>query len=225
MTPYLYPDHDNIELFVREKGDLVMVSDLGETLRYLDGAGMDVYANPSLLYSVRRLASGYGVLLDSGVLVKGGAPETAGTLFFDVLSATKSVAAMIYGNRSFEPASFNEEVAEFLQTNQMAVERNVPITGRSGTPYVIPFQVRAGSVPVLLKTVSPRTRGRVRDNVNETHRMWSDIEDATWGKSQRVSLLNDDSLPFKSSGVAILERVSTVCRWTEPRSLRAALAA
>ncbi len=34
-TPYLYPDGDNIDLFCKSHGDVVTVSDLGETTRWL----------------------------------------------------------------------------------------------------------------------------------------------------------------------------------------------
>lgn len=34
-TPYLYPDGDNIDVFCKTQGDLVVVSDLGETTRWL----------------------------------------------------------------------------------------------------------------------------------------------------------------------------------------------
>ncbi len=32
VFPFLYPDHDNVEMFVRESQDYMMVSDLGQTL-------------------------------------------------------------------------------------------------------------------------------------------------------------------------------------------------
>jgi hypothetical protein len=32
-TPYLYPDGDNIDLFLKADGNVVTVSDLGETMR------------------------------------------------------------------------------------------------------------------------------------------------------------------------------------------------
>ena len=34
-TPYLYPDDDSIDLFCKSEGDAVVVTDLGETVRWL----------------------------------------------------------------------------------------------------------------------------------------------------------------------------------------------
>jgi hypothetical protein len=82
----VYPDHDNVEVFVREKGDTVTVSDLGETLRRLDTLGMDVLDTTSLSFTAHRIAEGFGVKIHDGIILKKGQPEAVGRLVFEVLS-------------------------------------------------------------------------------------------------------------------------------------------
>jgi hypothetical protein len=43
-TPYVYPDHDNIVVYIRERESDIAVSDLGETLRHVDMMGCDIVA-------------------------------------------------------------------------------------------------------------------------------------------------------------------------------------
>lgn len=107
VTPYLYPDHDFIELFVKDKGEFVVVSDLGETLRQLDTLGMDVCNTPKLKYAAERIAAGVKVEIQGGVIVKRGRAAEVGNLLFDVLSAVKLVSSLIYGNRAYEPIGFD----------------------------------------------------------------------------------------------------------------------
>ncbi len=144
VTPYLYPDHDNIEVFVRPKEDRVFVSDLGETLRYLDTNGMDIMSTPNLLFAARRIAGGFGVEIREGILVKDGPPAAVGQLVFDVVSAAQAVASLLYGNRSYEPQVFDDEVAEYLESHDLAVERPYQVTGQSGKKFSVSMS-RTGS--------------------------------------------------------------------------------
>lgn len=43
VMPFVYPDHDNVEVFVKATEDKIVVSDLGETLRRLDSIGLDAH--------------------------------------------------------------------------------------------------------------------------------------------------------------------------------------
>ena len=95
VTPYLYPDHDRIELFVRERDDKVTVSDLGETLRHLETLGMDVISNPKHWFQVQHIAAGLQVQVREGVIFKETAKENVGEAIFDVLAACKAVADLI----------------------------------------------------------------------------------------------------------------------------------
>ena len=219
VTPYLYPDHDNIEVFIRDKGDRVFVSDLGETLRYLDTNDMDVTGTPKLLFAARRIADGFGVSIHEGVLVKECQAETVGQTIFDVLSAVKSVASLVYGSRAYEPRVFEEEVVDFLASHNWNVERDVPIVGVTGTEYHVKLAFNHREEPYSSKQFLPRRhRGSVR-KVNATFRMWSDINGPLSDKTRKLSLLNDDSTLFKPEEVSLLEGVSSVYRWTNPQSL------
>ena len=100
VTPYLYPDHDNIEVFVRPKDGIVTVSDLGETLRSLDTLGLDVMDTPNALFAAQRIAEGFGVAIDRGILVKRGSADSVGSLVLDVILACQSVGSLIYGSRA-----------------------------------------------------------------------------------------------------------------------------
>src|SRR5438067_377039 len=70
ITPYLYPDHDLIELFVREAGKEVVVSDLGETLRHLETIGVDAVTAQKRVFQVQHITRGIGVFVQQGVIFK-----------------------------------------------------------------------------------------------------------------------------------------------------------
>jgi Domain of unknown function DUF1828 len=223
VTPYLYPDHDNIEVFVRDKGDHVFVSDLGETLRYLDTNGMDIMSTPNLLFAAKRIAEGFGASIREGVLVKDGPPETVGQLIFDVLSAVKAVSSLVYGNRAYEPAGFDDEVAEYLESHDLPIERCVPVTGISGSRYKVSLRVAGPQKTMLVETLAPKTISGVRSKVNAVFTEWSDINGEYSDPGRKLSLLNDEATPFKEKELAILGRVSQVHRWTARDAFLSAL--
>ena len=54
VLPFLYPDHDNVEIFVKENAETVFVTDLGETLRRLDAIGIGARTNGTVAYQLER---------------------------------------------------------------------------------------------------------------------------------------------------------------------------
>jgi hypothetical protein len=223
VTPYLYPDHDNIEVYVRQHGGRVVVSDMGETLRHLDTQGMDVCNVPNHFFAAERIAGGFGVAVTEGVLRKEGPSEQVGELVFDVLGACKAVAALIYGNRSYEPANFDVEVIEYLEEHGLHPEPGGKVRGQTGEEYPISLRVPTPRGEFYVKTISPKTNGGVRREVNATFRMWHDVNGQLEGK--KLSVLNDDALRFKESELIILRQKSGVYRWTERQGLIADLKA
>jgi hypothetical protein len=221
VTPYLYPDHDRIELFVRERGDKVTVSDLGETLRHLETLGMDVISNQKRWFQVQHIAAGLQVQVREGVILKEAAKESVGETIFDVLAACKAVADLIYSTRAYEPATFEDEVAEYLEESELKAERRVPVVGESGTKYTVNLQVPAGQKTALIATLSPKSSAGVRGQVNAVFRMWSDINHGAW----KFSLLNDEMFVFRQEDLLLLQRVSALHRWTARQEFLAALKA
>ena len=211
VTPYLYPDHDQIEVFIREHPDAVVVSDLGETLRHLDTLGMDVLTNPSRLFQTEQIVEGLDVELRNGIFFKKGPPEAVGSLMFDVLAACKAVGDLIYMTRAYEPATFEEEVAEYLRANKFEPERNVHVHGKTNARYTIPLRVQARSRTALIAPIAPTSSmagtGRHIDHV---FRIWSDVNGNAW----KHSVLNDIGFTFRVEDQRLLATVSSVHLWS-----------
>ncbi len=215
ITPYLYPDHDLIELFVRERGSQVVVSDLGETLRRLEGCGMSVLDSPPRLFQVRSLLDGLGLDLQRGIIAKSGEHVDVGSLMFDVLAGCKAVADLIYTSRAFAAANFVDEVASFFGERALRCERKVHLAGISGSRYTADLRVTGASQSATIAAVSPTRPGGVRQRVNNVFRMWSDIESVPWP----VSLVNDEILVVPPSELELLSRVSEIRYWRDRERL------
>jgi hypothetical protein len=214
VLPFLYPDHDNVEIFLKDKGDRIVVTDLGETLRRLDSVGMNYLASGRLTFQVDRIASGFQVNLRDGVMFKEGPHGEASAMLFDLVSACMAVGDLAYSGRTYLPLTFKDAVSKVLDATHLHYDTNSKSRGViSGEEYKIDFKVIAQHRVSLVQTMEAKTKAGVKKWVDATFRMWKDI-----GTSERVvrrvSLLNDDTPYLKDAHIRILSDCSTVFRWS-----------
>lgn len=222
ITPYLYPDNDLIEIFLEElPPDQVRATDLAETVRHLHARGFDVFESPKRRFMVETIASRVGVNFVNGQLTKTGNVSQVGDLLFDVIITARGVSDLIYTSKTFEPATFVEEVQEFLKVNQVPAESRVKLIGLSGRSYVVHFKVTIGP-PRFLQALSPLATAGLKPKVDATVRMWVDCNhDLT--PTHKITILNDVDFEWKPYDIRILERLSTVHYWTRKEGLLTSL--
>jgi hypothetical protein len=218
ITPYLYPNNDLIEIFIEELSEnKIRVGDLGETLRHLESHGFDVLGNKSNSYKAEQIASRVHAEIQHGKIVKEGKPEEIGELMFDVISAAKGIGDLIYLSRAYEPATFNEEVANFFTEKKIPYETNHKVKGITGSEYTVEFRI-VKPKPFLLKTLSPSKETGLRRRVNDVFRAWFDINDE-FDKNKKVSLVNDIEFEWKPHDLKLLERVSNIEYWSQKQNI------
>ncbi len=215
ITPYPYPDNDLIEIFVEALQDArVEVTDLGETLRHLHSQGFDVTSSPKRGFLAETVASRVGVGIINGRLSKTGPMEKSGDLMLDVIVASRGISDLIYTSKTYEPATFFEEVKEFFQENHFTIEQKVKITGTSGKRYSADFRILNGRESYL-QTLSPKQSQGVKGKVDATFRLWSDYNNS----SKKVSLLNDIDFEWQQHDAVLLGRISKVAYWSRKEEM------
>ena len=220
ITPYLYPDHDRIELFIRLQGDDAIVSDLGETLRYLDTTGMQVIGYPKRQFKANRIAEGLGVQMERGIIVKRGKVTEIGLLVFDVVTACKAVGDLVYSGTAYEPAIFHDEVADYLRSEKISAETDVPIQGQSSSAYKVNVRALIGNREALIATISPKSPKGVISRVDHVLRMWNDVN----GTREKYTLYNDEVTQVRPEDVYLLEHANSyVHRWSAREQFLSAL--
>jgi hypothetical protein len=166
---------------------------------------------------VETIASRAGVSFVNGQLTKAGHVSQVGDLLFDVIVTARGVSDLIYTSKTFEPATFLEEVEEFLKVNELPAESRVKLTGLSGKSYIVHFKITIG-LPRFLQALSPIATVGLKPKVDATVRMWVDCNhDLT--SVNKVTLLNDVDFKWRPYDISILERLSTVHYWTRKNDL------
>ena len=203
-TPYLYPDGDNIDVFCRLQNDVVLVSDLGETTRWLRMQTVSPKRSPKQKALIEDACLTHGVEFYRGTLLARCRPgDQLAAVTFRVAQAALRVSDLWFTFRTRSVESVTDEVADFLTEREFRFERGEKLVGRSGKSWSPDFHVRAVRHSSLVYVLSTGSRSAARAVVNHVHTadVWSDED-------------------FR-----LAEQLSDVTRWSQPSELADLLAA
>jgi hypothetical protein len=228
-TPYLYPDGDYIDLFVKLVGNSLSVSDLGETTRWLRMQTVSPRRSPKQRQMIEDICVTHGVEFYRGMLTLRASADNS-----DLASAVMRLgqAALrvsdlwfTFRTRSFETVT--DEVADFLAERQIPFDRGERLVGRSGRSYLIDFHTRTpqrSNLVAVLGTGSRSAAARVVEHVVAT---WYDLNHLKLGQQplEFVSLFDDTLDIWRLEEFRLVEEFSTVARWSAQDELVALLEA
>jgi hypothetical protein len=221
-TPYLYPDGDNIDLFFREQEGIVMVSDFGETTRWLRMQTASFKRSPKQRSLIDDICLTLNVEFYKGVLVARCRPdENFANVVTRVSQAALRVSDLWFTFRNRLVESLNDEVAEFFTEKKISFERGEKIPGRSGKIWTPDFHVRTPRRSSLVCVLSTGSRSAARSIVSQVYTSYSDLNHLIVGAEaiQFVSLFDDTSDVWSEEDFRLAEQISTVSRWSAPDQL------
>lgn len=156
---------------------------------------MEVVSNHKRSFQVQHIASGLHVEVRDGALRKRGAKAECGRVYLRRAGCLQATGDLIYSSRAYEPATCEDEVAEYLKIHNIVPERRVPVLGESGTKYRVSFRAhpRAGLLadplpadrvrrPVAVgearqREQAPPLRGPHRHGLRPRHRDGAPVRD------------------------------------------------
>jgi hypothetical protein len=213
ITPYRYPDNDNVEIYVQEYSGRFYVTDLGETLRHLASQGFDVFATPKRKYLFETVLSNSDIEFVNGQLIKKVSEEELGSALFELITTSAAIGDFIFTSTSYEPPTFIEEVQDFLSLKQIGYKRKAWYKGKTGKNYQLDFEL-FNHKKTFLDTLSPKAKRGIKARVDSIFRKWYDIKQSD-PNIQKLTLLNDIDFDFREPDIVLLEGVSTIIPWSE----------
>lgn len=225
-TPYLYPDGDYIDLFVKVEGDVVHVSDLGETLRWLRSQTLSPRRSPKQNALIADACVTHGVELYRGMLVARCRPgDSLAEVTTRVSQAALRVSDLWFTFRTRAVESVTDEVADFLLEKQVAFERGERLAGRSGRAWTVDFHVRTATASSLVCVLSTGSRSAARSVAEHVLATWYDLNHLAAGPEalRFVSLFDDMADVWADEDFKLVEPLSTVTRWSDPGAFAEAL--
>ncbi|MGK2953290.1 MAG: DUF1828 domain-containing protein [Thiobacillus sp.] len=218
-TPYLYPDGDNIDLFLKTAGDVVTVTDLGETSRWLRMQTLSTRRSPKQNALIADACLTHGVEFFKGMLLARCRPgESLAAVTMRVAQAALRVSDLWFTFRTRAVESMGDEVADFLSERQFIFERAEKLAGRSGRVWTVDFHVRAPMRSALVYVLSTGSRSAARSVAEHVLAAWYDLNHLAVGPEalRFVSLFDDTADVWAPEDFKLVERLSITARWSEP---------
>lgn len=227
-TPFLYPDGDVIDLFVLESGDTQVVSDLGETTRWLRMQTLSPKRSPKQAQLIEDVCLNHGVEFFRGTLtarVRPGENLTAAVIRVAQAALRTADIWFTFRNRAVE--TIVDEVADFLVERRVDFERSVPIVGRSNRTYRPSFYTRRPQRSSLIWVLSTGSKAAARQVVEHAAVAWYDLNHLRIGPERMnfVSLFDDSMDVWTEEDFRLAGELSTVVQWSEPDALLESIAA
>ncbi len=224
QTPYLYPDGDTIDLYARSPtaAQSGMVSDLGESTRWLKGQTLSPKRTPRQTSLIGDICMTFGVEFFKGALT---ARFKDWSVFSDVASRAAQAAirvsdlSLTFRNRAVE--SVSEEVEEFLIGEHIGYEKLPKLAGRSGRIWTPHFQTHTQNRSALIYLLTTGSRSAARSVAEHVTAAWYDLNNRKVGSDpiEFVSLFDDTADVWEPTDFALVEPLSQVLRWSEPEQV------
>jgi len=218
-TPYLYPDGDIIDVFCKVQNDVVIVSDLGETTRWLRMQTVSPRRTPKQKTLIQDTCQTHGVEFFKGIILARCRPENQlSAVVFRVAQAALRVSDLWFTFRTRSVESVSDEVADFLSERHFPFERGEKLAGRSGKVWTPDFHIRAVRRSSLVYVLSTGSKSAARAIVNQIHTAWYDLNHLAAGPEalQFISLFDDNLDVWSEEDFRLAEQLSTVIRWSKP---------
>lgn len=218
-TPFLYPDGDVIDLYVREQAGEMTVTDLGETLRWLRAQSLSNQRSPKQNKLIEDICLNHGLELYRGMLqarVKTG--EDFAGVVLRVAQGAFRVADLWFTMRTRSVESVADEVELFLRENNVAAERAPTLVGRSGRTWRPDFRTRTPQRSSLVSILSTGSRAAARNVAEHVLAEWYDLSHLRVGQESLyfVSLFDDTMDIWSEQDFNLLRDLSEVARWSQP---------
>jgi hypothetical protein len=227
-TPFLYPDGDYIDLFVKRGQDPITITDLGETARWLRMQTISPRRTVKQKQMMQDICLTHGVEFFKGMLeVRCQSAENLAATVMRLSQAALRIADIWLTYRSRVYESVMDEVAAFLEEKAISFERGENVVGRSGRSYHVDFHTRTPRRSALVSVLSTGSKSAARGIVDHVVTTWFDLNHLQIGPEALsfISLFDDTMDVWRDEDFRLVQEVSQIVRWSQPQEFLESIAA
>jgi len=187
-TPFLDRHNDRLQIYVQEKDGRMLLSDDGYIIGDLEscGCGLDSPHRRELLATI---LNGFGVKNDDDILVIEAGEEDFPRKKHALLQAMMTVNDMFMTAQSRVVSLFLEDVARFLEFNEVRFSPSVEFTGKSGFVHRFDFLIpKSRKKP---ERIMRALNNPTKDNATTLLFAWNDTREVRPGDAEIYAILND----------------------------------
>lgn len=216
QTPFLYPDGDIIDIFYKEEGDVVTLTDFGETMRWLRMQTVSLRKSSKQRQLIADICLNHNVELYRGMLMlRVRSTENLANSVMRLSQCMMRVSDIWFTFRRMGE-SIADEVEDLLRGHQIRFERSPRVVGRSTRVWRPDFQTRPRTQSSLIQVLSTGSRATARDLAARTSAMWRDLSHLTVGQEalKLISLFDDTLDVWNEEDFRLVGDVSDLAFWS-----------
>lgn len=220
-TPMLYPDGDLIDIFFQEIGGQLILTDLGETLRWLRMQTVSAKRTKKQDRLIADIAINHNVEFFRGMLmVRVAETSQLGTQVMRLAQAALRVSDLWFTMRNHAFESIADEVQEFLLEHRIPHERDKKVIGRSMRSWTVDFHTFLPARSAYVTVLSTASASAAQGITNSALAQWVDLASYQATQDIRfVSLFDDTADVWREYNFRQLEEFSEVVLWSNPEQL------
>jgi hypothetical protein len=227
-TPFLYPDGDVIDIFAKNGDSTVMLTDFGETLRWLRMQTVSGRRSPKQDKLIQDVLLNHGVELFRGMLtVRVHDASQLAASMIRIAQACLRIADLWFTFRARAVESVTDEVADLFSERSVRYERNIQLPGRSGRIWRPDFHTRTEQRSALVNVLSTGSSAAARGVVEHVFTQWHDLSHMKVGPEglKFVSLFDDTMNVWSDYDLKLLSELSEISFWSKPDEVMERIAA
>jgi hypothetical protein len=216
-TPFLYPDGDIVDVFCQERGDTIILTDLGETQRWLKMQTATQRKSSKQRHLLDGICLNHGIEYSQGALLTQIRPsEDFATALIRLSQGILRVSDLWFTFRHRVGESIIDDVDDLLREQPFEVEQYPSISGISSKSWQPDFQTKQEDRKTLIRVLSTGSRAATPDLVHRTIAMWYDLLYLREDKevSKFISLFDDTVDVWKLEDIKQVERLSDIAYWS-----------
>ena len=188
-TPFVDRHNDMIQIYIRRRGEQIILTDDGNTINDLESSGC-LLDSPRRKDLLQVTLNGFGVRRDGNELTVTATPENFPLRKHSLIQAVLAVNDLFYLARSTTMSLFLEDVMAWLDVADVRYIPNVKLPGASGFDHVFDFAIpRSRSQPErLIRALSNPSR----ESATNLSFAWTDTSEARQPGVSAFAILNDN---------------------------------
>lgn len=223
-TTFSLPDGTLVDLFFKEKENLYILTDLGETLGwlYLQTDSYGISRDQEL--AIKRIAVQNKAIFQDGMLVI--KFEEISKLSENIFGLLQIIIRVTDTNPKLKKKNFSpitEDVEVFLKKEHLYFQKDIKIIGKSGSKRQINFCVYYSNNEILINVLSTYLRRTASSKVDKVFTTWSEISYLDKSRHKFISLIDDRVNVWNKNDTVLLSQVSQVINWSEKTNFKALL--
>lgn len=190
-TPFIGAYNDNIEIYALKKGDLLTLSDNGETLNNLELQGVNIQGSKKRRHILDTILLNYGIKEINSELIIETTLKKFSQSKHNILSAMIEINDLYVLSKHNVASVFKDDVRNYLNANDIIFTPDFISKGETGLEFNFDFQIAQKSKEIVIKSFSSINKS----NLPSFLFSWDDImpvrEKLTKKEVKAIAIIND----------------------------------